>query len=211
MLLGKKKFILIGALAVLFLSIGVVVYGVISLFGSNSQTINNTKGRHFSVELSDVTTGVEVLPGTEISLTPKVDNTSLTEYIYVFIEFRYDKDVYEITNVSGWEVVSNEGNSTVYSYSTSGTMNSVTLGNSAIFSGTLRVISTGEAFRALTNDDLQVVVIGYGISVDIARSDKLEAWQDYATGGNATMLAAINNSQNSGNNNEDPDNKDDMD
>ena len=198
MVLGKKKLILVIAFG-LVLFAGMAVYAATALFGSQSKTMNNTKGKSFSIALSDVTDGEEVLPGTELDISPAISNTSLTEDIYVFIKFVFDKDVYEITNVTGWEVVENGDNYTIYSYSTTGTMNNVGLNQSATFTAKLTVISTPAEFRELTNDDLKVEVIAYGISKDIARAGKSEAWADYGTGG-----------YNAGGDQNDPGGKDDL-
>ena len=69
-------------------SVFMTVFAIVSLLGSTpSQTIENTKGRSFSIVLSDVIDGEEVLPGSEQALAPVITNTSATESVYVFIKF----------------------------------------------------------------------------------------------------------------------------
>ena len=66
--------------------------------------MSNTPGHTFSVDLTGVPEGTELVPEDVQQLSPSVHNGSTTDYIYSFVKVEYNPDVYEITEPS-WEVV----------------------------------------------------------------------------------------------------------
>lgn len=60
-----------------FVGIGlcaVIAFAAINLFGSKSANVNNTPGHTFSVDLTGVPEGTELVPGDVQSLSPSVHN-----------------------------------------------------------------------------------------------------------------------------------------
>lgn len=122
----RQKVASVGTILGIFLTCTIIAYAVTSLLGSKSASINNTKGHTFKMDLVIGIEGIEVVPGTEQSLSSiTVQNKSSTDTVYAFISFNYDPNVYEIQNVSGWELVQDSGGQAVYSYSSGGAMNEV--------------------------------------------------------------------------------------
>ena len=160
-----------------------MAYAAINLFGSKSVDVANTPGHTFSVDLTGVPEGTELVPGDAQTLSPAVHNGSTTDYIYAFVSISYNPDVYEIMDPS-WELVSEEEGLAIYSYSSGGEMIPVEMGQDAEFTAGMKVIAEGAAFAAVSEEDMKYTVIGYGISSEIARSGKLDAWADYENGGN---------------------------
>ena len=180
--------------ALVFLIAGIPVattlaaFTIGSLLGSQEATINNTKGHHFAITLTSVTEGSDVIPGDTFDVSPVVTNTSKTEEIYVFISFEYNPNVYSLTPDIDWQLVNSGNNKYVYSYSGEDTMTVVSFNGTATFNGAFTVIAEGSEFLALTEDDLAIKVVGYGISKDIARENNADAWADYTIGGNTDMF-----------------------
>ena len=180
--------------ALVFLIAGIPVattlaaFTIGSLLGSQEATINNTKGHHFAITLTGVTEGSDVVPGDTFSVSPVITNTSKTEKIYVFISFEYNPNVYSLTPDIDWQLVNSGNNKYVYSYSGEDTMTIVDFDQSVTFDGTFTVIANGETFAALTDENLTIKVVGYGISKDICSTNYLEAWADYTSGGNTVMF-----------------------
>ena len=178
---NKKSFSIGYAIAFLLLG-AVVAYAAINLFGSKSADVANTPGHTFSVDLTGVPEGTELVPGDVQSLNPAIHNGSTTDYIYAFVSVSYNPDVYEITDPS-WELVSEEDGLSIYSYSSGNQMIPVEMGQDAEFSCGMKVVSEGAAFAGVSEEDMKYTVTGYGISSEIARSGNLDAWVDYENGG----------------------------
>jgi len=186
-LTGRKTVFLVLA-GILLISIAIAIAtGVFT--GEKSKTIKNTKGHAFSIELSGVSGGTELTPGATQNISPKIDNTSSTETIYVFMKLAYNGNVYSISQPSGWYAVDTAEH--LYAYGTANQMTEVAIGGSATLSATLTVKATGSTFEGLTDKDMEVTVTAYGISTAVSRDKPTQAWEDYGTDGNASMLAAI--------------------
>lgn len=164
-----------------FLGIGlcaVAAFAAINLFGSKSANVNNTPGHTFSVDLTGVPEGTEMVPGDVQQLSPSVHNGSTTDYIYAFIRVSYNPDVYEIMDAS-WELVSEEPGEAIFSYSSGSEMIPVGMGEDAQFTAGMKVIATGDVFNGLDEESLKYTVTGYGIGTEISRSGNMNAWADY--------------------------------
>ena len=179
---NKKSFSIGYAIAFLLLG-AVVAYAAINLFGSKSADVANTPGHTFSVDLTGVPEGTELVPGDVQTLSPAVHNGSTTDYIYAFVSVSYNPDVYEIVD-SSWELVSEEDGLSIYSYSSGGEMIPVEMGQDAEFSCGMKVVAEGAAFAGASEEDMKYTVTGYGISTSISRSGNLDTWADYENGGN---------------------------
>ena len=188
---SKQKasiFIILG-IVLLVLVAGAVA--ITALVGSQSKTIANWKGHTFSIELENVATGSELVPEQTQRISPTVSNTSPTERVYVFMKLDYNSSVYSNKAPTGWYLL--DSASHLYAYGTDSEMTEVAIGGSATLDTTLKVIASGSAFEALTNQDMKVVVTAYGISSAVSRNTPSEAWQDYQAGGNAAMIQALSN------------------
>jgi len=164
-----------------FLGIGlcaVIAFAAINLFGSKSAEVDNRAGHTFSVDLTGVPEGTELVPGDVQQLSPSVHNGSTTDYIYSFVKVSFNPDVYEITEPS-WELVSEKPGETIFSYSSEGQMIPVGMGEDANFTAGMKVIATGDVFNGLDEDSLKYTVTGYGIGNEISRSGNMDAWADY--------------------------------
>ncbi len=78
--------IVLGSIIGCFLGAEILAYAISPLFAHDSFTIDNTKGTVFSIDLSGTVSGIEVVLGTEQSVSPSITNTG-TEPMYVFIRF----------------------------------------------------------------------------------------------------------------------------
>ena len=156
----------------------VIAFAAINLFGSKSANVSNTPGHTFSVDLTGVPEGTELVPGDVQQLSPSVHNGSTTDYIYGFIRVSYNPDVYEITDPS-WELVSEESGESIFSYSSEAQMIPVGMGEDANFTAGMKVIASGDVFNGLDEESLKYTVTGYGIGTEISRSGNMEAWADY--------------------------------
>ena len=76
----------------------------INLFRSKSSNVSNTPCHTFSVDLTGVPEGIELVHGDVQTLSPSVHNGSTTGYIYAFVSVSYNPDVYAITDPS-WDLV----------------------------------------------------------------------------------------------------------
>ena len=140
--------------------------------------MDNRAGHTFSVDLTGVPEGTELVPGDVQGLEPSVHNGSTTDYIYAFVRVSFNPDVYEITDPS-WELVSEEPGEAIFSYSSGNQMIPVGMGEDAGFSCGMKVIATGDVFNGLDEESLKYTVTGYGIGTEISRSGNTEAWADY--------------------------------
>lgn len=131
-----------------------MAYAAINLFGSKSADVANTPGHTFSVDLTGVPEGTELVPGDVQSLNPAIHNGSTTDYIYAFVSVSYNPDVYEITDPS-WELVSEEDGLSIYSYSSGNQMIPVEMGQDAEFSCGMKVVSEGAAFAGVSEEDMK--------------------------------------------------------
>ena len=107
-----------------FIGVGlcaVVAFAAINLFGSKSVEASNSPGHTFSVNLTGVPEGKELVPGDVQTLSPAVHNGSTTDYIYGFVKVSFNPDVYEIVDAS-WELVSEREGKTIFSYSSGNQM-----------------------------------------------------------------------------------------
>ena len=64
----------------------VIAFAAINLFGSKSADVDNRPGHTFSVDLTGVPEGTELVPGDVQTLSPSVHNGSTTDYIYSFVK-----------------------------------------------------------------------------------------------------------------------------
>ena len=140
--------------------------------------MDHRAGHTFSVDLTGVPEGTELVPGDVQQLSPSVHNGSTTDYIYSFVKVSFNPDVYEIVEPS-WELVSEESGEAIFSYSSEGQMIPVGMGEDAEFSCGMKVVATGDVFNGLDEESLKYTVTGYGISSEIARNVNTEAWADY--------------------------------
>lgn len=156
----------------------VVAFAAINLFGSKSVEVSNSPGHTFSVNLTGVPEGTELVSGDAQTLSPAVHNGSTTDYIYGFVKVSLNPDVYEIVDAS-WELVSEEPGEAIFSYSSAGHMIPVGMGVDANFTAGMKVIAEGDVFAGLDEESLKYTVTGYGIGTSISRSGNTEAWADY--------------------------------
>ena len=186
---ARQKAMSIGAITGCFLGAGLIAYAASSLFTHDSFTIDNTKGTVFSIDLSGAVSGIEVVPGTEQSVAPSIENTG-TEPMYVFIRFDVGTtssggSVYSFTpdENSGWTAVDN-GNAgeLLYVYGSSSSPVAIESQDSADLSGTLTCIASGSDFVSL--DSVQVKVIGCAIgSFGEDEGSIAEVYEDYINPG----------------------------
>ena len=158
------------------------VFAAINLFGSKSVEVDNRAGHTFSVDLTNVSEGTELVPGDVQQLSPSVHNGSTTDYTYAFVTVSYNPDVYEIVEPTRELVASSPGEA-VYSYSAEGQMIPVEMGQDAVFDAGMKVVAEGAVFSGMEEDDFKYTITGYGISTSISRSGNLDAWADYENGG----------------------------
>ena len=178
---NRRSFLQGFSLSSFFLGIGLcaaVAFAAINLFGSKSADVDNKPGHTFSVDLTGVPEGTELVPGDVQQLSPSVHNGSTTDYIYSFVKVSFNPDVYEIVDAS-WELVSEEPGEAIFSYSSGSEMIPVGIGEDANFTAGMKVIATGDVFNALNEESLKYTVTGYGIGTEISRSGNLDAWADY--------------------------------
>ena len=76
----------------------------------------------------------------------------------------------------------------MFAYGSGGALVPVDKGESINFTADLIVT---DDFSSITDDDMELVVTGYGISNLISRSDPSQGWEDYENGGNAEMIAEL--------------------
>lgn len=82
----RQKAIILGSVIGSFLGAGVLAYAISPLFTHDSFTIDNTKGHVLSIDLTGSVSGIEVVPGTEQTVSPCIENKG-TEPMYVFVRF----------------------------------------------------------------------------------------------------------------------------
>lgn len=179
----KQKASFVGTVFGCFLGCCLIAYAASSLFTHDSFTINNTKGSVFSMDLTGELEGIEVVPGTEQSVAPSIQNTG-TEPMYVFVRFDVGTtasgfNVYSFTpdENSGWTQVGNESGSLLFVYGSNDSLVAVNSQNAADLSGTLTCIATGSDFVML--EDVSVKVTGCAIESEGEDGNAAEVYQDY--------------------------------
>lgn len=140
--------------------------------------VDNRAGHTFSVDLTNVSEGTELVPGDVQQLSPSVHNGSMTDYIYSFVKVSFNPDVYQIMDAN-WELVSEEPGEAIFSYSSGSEMIPVGMGEDAQFTAGMKVVADGDAFGSLDEESLKYTVTGYGIGTEISRSGNLDAWANY--------------------------------
>jgi len=179
--------ILIGVLIATLLMTLVFAVNWAALLGSIQKRISNTTERVFSIDIPTTSEPASLLPSATYPLSATVQNTSGTENAYLFVKVEYGAGYSTITNpASGWVLVN--GTSNVFAYSSGGSLVPVDKGDSVDFTADLVVT---DDFSSITDDDMELVVTGYGISNLISRSDPSQGWEDYENGGNAEMIAEM--------------------
>ena len=177
----RKKVFSYGIMVGVFIA-GVVLGDALDKFFARKEIqIVNWKGHTFSIGLNSGFEGTRLIPGDEKTLSLTINNKSTTDNAYVFIEFEYNQDAYEIENGSDWEKIYEDSGDIIYSYSSGGTMTLLDIGGDpAVFNGTLKVKAEGSLFQSLSSDDMVVTVKAHGISTEVCSSgNNFEAWSDY--------------------------------
>lgn len=167
---ARQRAISLGTVLGCFLGAVFLAYAASSLFTHKSFNIPFTKGSVFSIDLTGSIAGSEVVPGTEVSVSPSIENTG-TDSMYVFIRFDVGVtgsggNVYSYTpdENSGWTEVSSSNGSLLFVYADSSGLVAVEPGDSADLSGTLTCIAAGSDFVNL--DSVAVKVTGCAIGTD---------------------------------------------
>lgn len=118
----RQKAASVGIVTGCFLGAGVLAYAASTYYSHKSFTIDNTKGAMFSMDLSGSVEAVEVVPGTEQTVSPCIENKG-TEPMYVFVRFDVGTtasggNVYSFTpeNDSGWSQVEAPAGQLLYVY-----------------------------------------------------------------------------------------------
>lgn len=182
---AKQKASFIGTVLGCFLGCCLIAYAASSLFTHRSFVINNTKGTVFSIDLTGSVSGTEVVPGTEQTVSPSIQNTG-TESMYVFVRFDVgvtasNTPVYSFTpdENSGWTAVDNGNDgSLLFVYGSESTPVAIESQDSADLSGVLTCIAEGSDFVSL--EDVSVKVTGCAIgSVGEDGETAAEVYADY--------------------------------
>ena len=163
----RQKAASIGLIIGIFFGCALIAYAVSSYITHGSFTISNTRGHVFTIDLTGSVPGIEVVPGSEQSVSTSITNTG-TEKMYVFVRFNTSTtssgtEIYSFTT-SGWSAV-DTGNpgELLFVYGSADEPTALTPGQSAAMSGTLKVIATGADFVDLTDSDFAVTVTGCAV------------------------------------------------
>lgn len=184
----KHKAIKILSAIVMVVCVVGAVYAATLYQASDSGIINNTKGNSFSVDLSGIVAGVEMVPGDKQSVSPAVENTG-TERMYVFVRFDVattvdNEPVYSFqTESDTWvRINTEEPGELLYYYGDADGSVEVEAGRTVTLPGTLKVDVENEIFAGLTDDDMKVRVTGCAVGTDAMGSAE-EIYQEYISRG----------------------------
>lgn len=157
---ARQKATSIGSILGCFLGAAILAYAASSLFTHDSFTIQNTKGQVVSIDLTGAVEGIEVVPGTEQSVSPSITNNG-TEPMYVFVRFDVGvtssgTPVYSFDpDDDSWTAVdTGEAGELLYVYGSGSTPVAVNSQEIADLSGVLTCIASGSDFVML--DDVSV-------------------------------------------------------
>ena len=180
----RQKAASVGLVTGCFLGAGFFAYAASTYYSHKSFTIDNTIGHYFTMDLSGSVEGVEVVPGTEQTVSPCIENKG-TEPMYVFVRFDVGVtasggNVYSFTpdNDSGWSQVEAPAGQLLYVYGTNDSPVSIESQNSAELPGTLTCIAEGSDFVSL--DSVEVRVTGCAIGSEGEDGESAaEVYADY--------------------------------
>lgn len=176
----------VGTAVGVFIGCAILAVALSQFFVSKSFELSNTKGHVFTIDLSGQAAGIQMVPGSEQSLSPVITNTG-TEKMYVFVRFDVETDdngdpIYSFTPSSTeWTQVPIDPNTQlIYMYGIDENSPTAVLPDqTAQLSGVLKLEAENQDFPYLEDDDFKVTITGCAIGTDCDAESAQNIYSEY--------------------------------